>query len=464
VRSIGARLAASYAAGATLSFAILSLVGASLLQSRLIRSLDDLNAAEFRQLRAHIGSDYVSVDPLVLEARLASVNQYQSILFYVSIDAPRRNETIFRSSNLKGKEIPDIKGKRSFSVDAPGIGPLRVSEFLLPPYDVTVATSSRGVRDSMRAFTAIGAGLIVVMLILSIFVGRAFSRVLLTPLRAIRNTAERIDSDNLAERIPLGRALDELGELAELLNRMFDRIENAFAQMQRFSEEVSHELKTPLALIRLHAESVAKAGGQHADAAVEQIEEIGRLNSFIDQMLFLSRAEANAIQFDLTPQEPASFLEAYAHDAAALAEHSGHRFELVMQGDGRVAIERSWLRQVLFNLVGNALRASPPGGLVTLTSRFRGSRWQLIVADEGPGLTRAQCRQIFDRFVRLAPAPAGDRGAGLGLSIARSIVTLHDGTIRAEPRKPCGLRVIVDLPALAPAPHAQDAEAETAEA
>ncbi|MEA3004304.1 MAG: two-component system, OmpR family, heavy metal sensor histidine kinase CusS, partial [Sphingomonadales bacterium] len=173
MRSIGARLAVTYAIGATLSFAVLSLVGASLLQTRLIRSLDDLNAAEFRQLRAHIGSDYASVDPHVLEARLASVNQYQSILFYVSIDAPQRNESIFRSSNLKGKAIPDIKGKRSFSVDAAGIGPLRVSEFLLPPYDVTVATSSRGVHDGMRAFTAIGAGLVVVMLILSIFVGRA---------------------------------------------------------------------------------------------------------------------------------------------------------------------------------------------------------------------------------------------------------------------------------------------------
>jgi signal transduction histidine kinase len=448
VRSIGARLAVSYAVGATLSFAVLSLVGASLLQTRLIRSLDDLNAAEFRQLRAHIGSDYASVDPHVLEARLASVNQYQSILFYVSIDAPQRNESIFRSSNLKGKAIPDIKGKRSFSVDAPGIGPLRVSEFLLPPYDVTVATSSRGVHDGMRAFTAIGAGLVVVMLILSIFVGRAFSRVLLTPLRAIRDTAERIGSDNLAERIPLGRAEDEVGELTELLNRMFDRIESAFGQMQRFSEEVSHELKTPLALIRLHSESVAKAGGRHSDAAFEQIEEIDRLNNFIDQMLFLSRAEANAIRFDLTAQDPAPFLEAYAHDAAALAEHDGHRFELVMKGRGRVAIERSWLRQVLFNLLGNALRASPPGTLVTLISRFDGDRWRLSVEDEGPGLTRAQCRQIFDRFVRLGPARIGDRGAGLGLSIARSIVTLHHGSIRAEPRKPQGLRVIVELPAL----------------
>ncbi|MDB5723073.1 MAG: cusS [Alphaproteobacteria bacterium] len=448
MRSIGARLAVTYAAGATLSFAVLSLLGATLLETRLIRGLDDLNAAEFRQLRAHIGPDYASVDPLVLERRLGSVNQYQSILFYISIDAPGRNETIFRSSNLKGKTIPDIKGKRSFSVDSPDIGPLRVSEFLLPPYDVTVATSSRSVHEGMRAFEAIGGGLVAAMLILSIFVGRAFSRVLLTPLRAIRTTAERIGSDNLAERIPLGRAQDEVGELTELLNRMFDRIESAFAQMQRFSEEVSHELKTPLALIRLHSEAVAKADGRHSDAAFEQIEEIDRLNTFIDQMLFLSRAEANAIRFDLTAQDPAPFLESFAHDASALAEHSGNRFEMISAGHGRVAIERSWLRQVLFNLLGNAIRVSPPGALVTLTSTFQDGTWRLAIEDEGPGLSRDQCRQIFERFVRLGPARAGDRGAGLGLSIARSIVTLHHGTISAEPRNPRGLCVIVELPAL----------------
>ena len=448
MKSIGARLAVTYAMGATLSFAVLSLVGASLLHGRLIRSLDELNEAEFRQLRAHIGSDYASVDSRALEQRLASVNQYQSVLFYVHIDAPQRHEIIFSSSNLKGKEIPDIKGQRRYSIDAPGIGPLRVSEFLLPPYDVTVATSSRSVQEGMRAFAAIGAGLVAVMLVLSFFVGRAFSRVLLTPLRAIRDTAERIGSDNLADRIPSRRTDDELAELSRLLNRMFDRIESAFIQMQRFSEEVSHELKTPLALIRLHAESVAKSGGRHSEAAFEQMEEIDRLNLFIDQMLFLSRAEAKAISFDLVEQDPTDFLEAFAQDASALAEHSDRRFALKRRGAGIVAIESSWLRQVLFNILSNALRASPPGGAVTLISHFQPGRWRLTLTDEGAGLSREECATIFERFIRLGAGGRGDRGAGLGLSIARSIVALHGGTIRAQPRRPRGLRVVIELPAL----------------
>ena len=464
MKSIGARLAVTYAVGATLSFAALSLVGASLLHARLTRSLDELNEAEFRQLRAHIGSDYASVNSRTLEDRLASVNQYQSVLFYVHIDAPQRHEIIFSSSNLKGKEIPDIKGQRQYSIEAPGIGPLRVSEFLLPPYDVTVATSSRNVQEGMRAFAAIGGALVAVMLVLSIFVGRAFSRVLLTPLRAIRDTAERIGSDNLAERVPPGRTDDELAELSRLLNRMFDRIESAFIQMQRFSEEVSHELKTPLALIRLHAESVAKSGSAHSEAAFEQIEEIDRLNLFIDQMLFLSRAEAKAISFDLVEQDPTDFLEAFAQDASALAEHSDQHFELKLRGSGSVAIERSWLRQVLFNVLSNAIRVSPPGGTVTLTSHFQGGQWRLTLTDEGPGLSRQECVEIFERFIRLGAGGRGDRGAGLGLSIARSIVALHGGTIRAYPGKPRGLRVVIELPAVQDPNDALEPDAEPAEA
>ena len=442
-----------YALGATVSFAILSILGGLLLQSQLLRSLDDLNATEFRQLQSHIGDDYIHVSEAELEARLKSIDQYQSVLFYIAIDHPGGREKIFRSRNLQGREIPDVKGLRAYTASAPGLGPVRVREFLLPPYDVTVATSALGVREGMRAFAMISAGLILAMLLVSMVIGLGFARILLRPIRAIRDTAERIGSDNLAERIPVTEVRDEVDELADLLNRMFDRLEASFGQMQRFTEEVSHELKTPLSLIRLHAEQVVKNAQQPAnvEAAIDQIEEIARLNAFIDQMLFLSRAEANAIAFDLKSVDPGPFLYLFANDAEALAEHSGQRFEFQTRGAGTVAMEASWIRQVLLNLVSNALRASPPGGLVRLASSLADGRWRLSVEDEGPGLSIADCLLIFDRFVRVGAGIRGDRGAGLGLSIARSIVTLHGGTIHAAPRcDRSGLCVTVELPARGP--------------
>ena len=448
MKSIGARLTLWYALSATISFAILSLVGARVLESRLIDGLDDLNAAEFRQLQAHIGPDFATVSPGVLEERLRNVNSYESVLFYISIENPKKREKIFNSSNLRGQSLPDVKGKRKFSADALGLGALRINEFLLPPYDVTVATSARNSNTAIRAYTLTSIALVLAMLVASIIIGLGMSQIVLRPIRSIRETADRIRSDNLSERIPVSDVRDELSELAEMLNRTFDRLERTFVQMRQFSEEVSHELKTPLSLLRLHAEQILRDDpGRHADAAVEQIEEIARLNRFIDQMLFLSQAEAESIALDLKPSDPRSFIDAFAADAAVLADDSGHRFTASNRGKGHVAIDESRLRQVLFNIVVNAIKISPAGTEIVLTSKFSKGVWRIAVDDDGPGASPEDRERMFDRFVRLGKTSSTTRGSGLGLTISRSIVRLHGGRIWAEPSRILkGLSIVVELP------------------
>ena len=449
MKSIGARLTFGYALSATISFAILSLMGSRLLEARLVEGLDELNAAEFRQLQAHIGPDYASVSPTLLEKRLANVNSYESVLFYISIENPKSGEKIFNSSNLRGQAIPDIKGKRKFSADAPGLGALRINEFLLPPYDVTVATSARNSNTAIRAYALTSVALVLAMLLVSIVIGRGMSQIVLKPIRTIRATADRIRSDNLSERIPVSDVRDELSELSEMLNRTFDRLERTFIQMRRFSEEVSHELKTPLSLLRLHAEQILRDGtAMHADAAVEQIEEIARLNRFIDQMLFLSQAEADSIALDLIPIDPRSFIEAFAADAAVLADDSGHRFTANVRGRGLVAVDESRLRQVLFNMTVNAIKASPAGSEILLTAKFSKDVWRITVEDDGPGVSAEERERMFDRFVQLDYSSGNSaRGSGLGLTISRSIVRLHGGSIWAEPSRHLGgLALVVELP------------------
>ena len=450
MRSIGARLTFWYACAATISFAIMSVLGVHLLQSRLIAGLDDLNAAEFRQLARHIGSDYATLGPTGLEKRLANVDQYESVLFYVSIDYPKSDVSIFTSQNLRGRKIPDIKGRRAYSVDALGIGPLRVHEFLLPPYDVTVATSSRSIDESVRAYEIVSAALIATMLLASIGIGLGVSRIVLRPLRAIRETADRIRSDNLSERIPVSDVKDDLSDLVVILNRTFDRLEAAFIQLRHFSEEVSHELKTPLSLIRLHAEKILKAEDPttNVDSALEQVEEIARLSRFIDQMLFLARAEAGAITFDLQPVKTRDFIDAFVPDAIVLAEHSGQRFVAIVSGGGAVAIEASWLRQVLYNLLANALKVAPAGSEVRLTSTLEDGHWRIVVEDDGPGVSDIPLERIFERFYRGREGGGNLRGAGLGLAISRSIIALHGGRIFAERSRALkGLAVTIELAA-----------------
>jgi two-component system heavy metal sensor histidine kinase CusS len=179
-----------------------------------------------------------------------------------------------------------------------------------------------------------------------------------------------------------------------------------------------------------------------------QLEEIARLNKIIEELLFLSRAEAQALRLDFRREDPRAFLHSFEQDARALAEHRGMVFSAVIEGDGLVDYDPKWLRQVLLNLLQNALNVSPPGGRVTLTSAFAVDAWRVSLEDQGPGVPAAQRERIFERFVRLEPSEAREtKGSGLGLAISRSIIGLHQGTIRAEPGTGgVGLRVTFELP------------------
>jgi two-component system heavy metal sensor histidine kinase CusS len=177
----------------------------------------------------------------------------------------------------------------------------------------------------------------------------------------MRDTANRIRSDNLSERISVPEVHDEMSDLARLLNQMFDRLESSFLQIRRFTADASHELKMPLSLIRLHAEKMLVNGEllpAHREAVQIQLEEIARLNRIIDELLFLARADANALKLELKAQSPAPLLQAFAQDASVLAEHHGRQFTWEHRGEGGVALEPKWMRQVLLNLLTNAIHDS----------------------------------------------------------------------------------------------------------
>jgi signal transduction histidine kinase len=451
VRSIGARLTVWYAITATATLACLFVAGYYMLQDQMIHQLDQLNETQFKQLRTALGPQHQSLTPEVVNARIRDVTESASTLFYIDMHGPMTN-TFFKSNNLHGQSIPDIPGERAYTTEVLGVaGQLRVSEFLLPPFEVTVATPIAPVYDVMQGYVRVSAALIVVMLLASIALGFGLSQLVLRPVRIIRDTANRIRSDNLKERIPVEDVKDEISELARLLNQMFDRLETAFDQIRRFTADASHELKTPLSLVRLHAERLlvnSDLDPAQKELLHVQLEELARVNQIIDELLFLSRADAQAIAVDLKQQGPAGFLHSFAQDAAALAEHHGRKFHYTHEGEGEAAFEEKRIRQVLLNLLANALNVSPPGGTITLNSTLHDGVWRVSVEDEGPGLTPEQRHKLFERFVRFGPQSATDKGSGLGLAISRSIVQLHKGRIFAlEGASGHGLRMVVEIPA-----------------
>jgi len=452
VKSIGSRITLWYAVTVITTLACLFVAGHYLLENQLIHQLDKLNEAQFRQLKSSLGPNYQTLTASTIDDRIREVTESASSLFYIDCHGPMSNR-FFRSSNLRGQTIPDIPGKRVYTVDVNGIGELRVGEFLLPPLEVTVATPLAPVRDVMSGYRKVFFALLTATLIVSISIGYALSQLMLRPVRIIQATANRIRSDNLNERIPVGDVKDEISQLARFLNQMFDRLENSFAEIRRFTADASHELKTPLSLVRLHAERLLVndylAAAQKESVHV-QLEELARVNRIIDELLFLSRADAQAISVDMKEQEPSPFLHAFAQDAGALAEHHKRHFSYTHEGDGTVAFGEQRMRQVLLNLLANALNASPPQGRITLQSQLLDGLWRISVNDEGPGLDEEQRSRLFERFVRFNQTGGDDRGSGLGLAICRSIVQLHRGRIFAEPgNHGRGLRMVIEIPATA---------------
>ena len=450
MRSIGSRLALWYAAAATATFACLFLVGYYLLRGYLIHGLDLLNQSEFEQIRAHLGPDYRTLSAAVIDQRIRETTEFASVLFY--IDIHDHEKTIFFSSNLQGRSIPDIKGFRKYDVDWENVGRLRVGEFIMAPYDVIIATPETQLAGVMEGYAEVCAALLTLMLGLSTAIGLGLSHVALRPVRAIRDTASRIGSHNLSERIVVSEVKDEISALATLLNAMFDRLEASFKNVRRFAADASHELKTPLSLVRLHAEKLLATGTlshENEESVQTMLEELTRLTSTIEELLFLSQAESHSITLQLAPHDPEALLANFNIDAQVLAEHHRVQFTCSHEGHGAAICEPRWVRRVLLNLLSNAVNASKPGGNIQLQSRLANGMWRVQMEDEGSGVPTSEHEHIFDRFVRLQPTAATEQaGSGLGLAICRGIIELHHGRIFAETgSQGRGLRVIFDIPA-----------------
>ena len=233
LRSISTRLAVWYACAATITLATLFAAGYQLLERHLIHGLDMLNVAQYEQIRAHLHPEHDSIDRDRIEERIRAITEYAAVLFYIDVHTAKAG-TLFRSHNLNGHKIPDIKGKRQFNAEVETIGELRVAEFVIGDFDVNIATPLRGVRIVMEGYAEVCLALLGGVLVASLAIGFWLSRMALRPIRIISEAANQISSDNLSERIPVAAVQDEVSDLARMLNRMFDRLESSFRQIRQF--------------------------------------------------------------------------------------------------------------------------------------------------------------------------------------------------------------------------------------
>jgi signal transduction histidine kinase len=452
MKSMTARMTAGYALAVTGAVVVALATGRWLLEREMIGGLSLLHEAEHREVTQQLGGAPATMpeDELVRRMREHAIAD-EHLFFFQVHDASGR--VFFRSASLGETMLPDLPvSVRHWTMLLPPHGRVHTSEFTEGDRHFQIATRLEPMEILLGNYTRISLGLTGFVALASLGLGYAISRLALRPIRDIERTARRIGADNLSERIPVTPGRDELAELARLLNAMFDRLEASFRQVAQFSADASHELKTPLTLIRLNAERLRTRVNENptAVAAVEDLlEEITQMNRMIERLLFLAKAESGALMLTREPHHTAAFLVSVAEDAAVLAEDRGVRLKVERSEPGTVPFDQGLMRQVLLNLVSNAVSVMPGGGEIELRSHFHAGRWRVEVKDEGPGLPADQLERMFERFVQL-PRPAGSpvTGSGLGLAICRGIARRHGGEVSAANRTDrAGLCVTVELPA-----------------
>lgn len=270
------------------------------------------------------------------------------------------------------------------------------------------------------------------------------ARSIVPPIRLIADTADRFGRGDLAARVAMTPS-HEVGRLAASFNGMADRIQTLLQSERRLLQDVSHELRSPLARLNFSTELARTAPDR--DAALDTIQvDLDRLTALVNELIEMARAEGDPATRRTQSVDVESLLAAICAATARDAETRSVR--VVVSGDSvrRVSGDPELLRWGIENVLRNAVRYAPVGTLVTVEAANRDDDVVISVADEGPGVPEPQLARIFDPFYRVDDSRApGTGGIGLGLAIARRAIQLHQGTITAGNAHP-GLRVTIVLP------------------
>jgi heavy metal sensor kinase len=275
----------------------------------------------------------------------------------------------------------------------------------------------------------------------------------LAPVVEIASSAERITLRNLNERLPLTNTGDELEQLSLALNRMIVRLSDAFEHNRRFLADASHELRTPLAALRGEMESVveqAYALPELSDRVGSALEEVDRLAKIVDALFAISRLDAGEAQQERTRFDLAPLASSTTEQMSLLAEDKRITVECNAPENVNVEGDRARIKQVVVNLLDNAIKYTPPGGSISLNVRASKEKAIIEVVDTGIGIPAIALPHIFERFFRVDEARSREGGgAGLGLAIVKSICAAHGGHVYVESAEFHGSCFKVELP-LAP--------------
>ena len=386
-----------------------------------------------------------------------------------------------KSDNLKNVQLPislnalknASKGLITFETNRTiGNTPLRIMTFPVVENShvtkiVQVASSLEGVEDALNKLFLILVISVPSTLILASLGGQFLAHQALKPVDDITQTARMITSQNLNQRIHPPKVRDEISRLIETFNEMISRLDQSFRQMKQFSSDASHELKTPLTILKGEVEVMLRkerAAQEYQQTLRSNLEEINRMSQIVEDLLTLSKADTgeirlNKVDINLTEvlNEVVAQMERLAKTKKLHLSATNHHEDIHIFGD---ALR---LRELFINLIENGIKYTEEGGSIRVILRKEyplplrdqsegGGREKeqfvkIIVSDTGIGIGKEDQERIFDRFFRVDKARSREQGgSGLGLSICKWIVEAHQGEIAVESESAKGSSFIVRLP------------------
>jgi signal transduction histidine kinase len=304
-----------------------------------------------------------------------------------------------------------------------------------------VAYLTAGERDEVdEAVQIVTQVSLMVLAIASLLAWLAAGRVL-APLRLLSQTARSISESNLTERIPV-RGSGDIAELAVTFNDMMDRLESTFNSQRQLLNDVGHELRTPITIIRGHLELMETLPEEQQETRDIVLDELDRISRFINELMLLAKAERPDF---LTPAtiDLTLFTEEVFTKITTLANR---HWQLEALGTGEFVADRQRLTEAIVNLAQNATQHTEPGDTIALGSVLRHGQVYFWVKDTGEGIDPADQQRIFERFVRGNSRKSHSEGTGLGLSIVKAIALAHGGKVDLKSQPQRGSTFTLSLP------------------
>ncbi len=323
-------------------------------------------------------------------------------------------------------------------------------------YTLFVVHPRREQDELLRRVLAALAIAVPLALLLASVGGYFLARKSLAPVVSMSATAARMSATNLHERLPVDNARDELGQLAGVFNALLARLDESFRQQQRFMADASHELRTPVAIVRGEAEVALSQALRPPEEYRESLaivqDEGRRLTRIVEDLFLLARADAGQLPLHLTDFYFDELAAECVRAVRTLAARRDLSVECVAATEMPLRGDENLLRRMLLNLLDNALKHTPPGGSITVKCAKDNDNYILTVTDTGAGIAPAAQAHIFERFYRADAARSRQAdhegsGAGLGLSIARWVAAAHQGRLELLSSDDGGSVFAVTLPA-----------------